>query len=227
MTISQKKILRPQRILAVAAILGMTVFSRANAAPIILSFEDIPGMGNLAGTPIPPASQLSNQYQPIYGVSFSSGSSYVGVLWMNPGDAPSGSNVVGGSTLSGNLTFSSNYPIVATFTDPNNPSVLATTDFVSLQVDRFSAVARTLTLNAFDINGNLIATYTVPDLGGPTLHVSVPGIHSVQFIGTVDSDGAAIDNFTFDPVVPIPEPSMAALALIGGAVLFLRGRRLC
>ena len=214
-----------QYVSVIAVLLSLTVITQTHAAPIILSFENIPGMPNAAGSPIPAASQLSNQYQPIFGVSFSSGSPYVGVLYMAPGDAPSGSNVVGGSTISGNLTFSSAYPIIATFTQPGNPSLPATTDFVSLQVDRFSAAVRTLTLNAFDINGNLLATSTAPDSNGPTLQVSMPGIHSVQFIGTVDADGAAIDNFIFNPVVPVPEPSTVSLTLIGAAALLLRIKR--
>ena len=211
------------QVATIVALLFLTSTAQTFATSILLNFEDIPGMPNAAGSPIPVASRLSNQYQSTAGVTFSSGSSYVGVLFMNPGDAPSGSNVVGGSTLSGNLTYDGAFPITATFSVPGSPSIPAVTDFVSLRVDQFVADVRTLTLNAYDINGTLIATYSVPDQGGPTLQVSAPGIHSVQFIGTVDADGAAMDDFMFNSVVAVPEPSTISLTIIGA--LFLRGIR--
>jgi len=208
----------------IVAAMALSAETRSPAAPIVLNFDSLSAMPNAAGSAIPAAARLSNQYQSLYGVTFSSGSSYVGVLFMSPGDAPSGANVVGGSTAIGNLTFNGNSPIVATFSDPNNPAIPATTDFVSLRVDRFVSLVRPLTLKAFDINGNLLTSYTVPDSGGPTLQVSGQGIHSVQFIGTIDADGAAIDDFTFNPVV-VPEPALTAFALVGGAVGFMRARK--
>ena len=215
---------RPGRVATIVALFFLSTTAQTFSTSILLNFEDIPGMPNAAGSPIPVASRLSDQYQSTAGVTFSSGSSYVGVLYMNPGDAPSGSNVVGGSTLSGNLTYDGAFPIVATFSVPGSPSIPAVTDFVSLRVDQFFAAVRTLTLNAYDINGVLIATYTAPDFYGPTLQVSAPGIHSVQFIGTIDADGAAMDDFMFNSVVAVPEPSTISLTIIGGAAL-VRGIR--
>ena len=154
----------------------------------VITFEDIPGMANAPETPVPTQSQLSTQYLPTLGVSFSSGSSYVAVVDV-VNAAISGTNTIGGSTPSGNLTYSSAYPIVATFLDPGNPSTSATTDFVSLRCDAVGSDLN-VTLNAYGINGNLLTSYTTLDVGGETLQVSASGIHSVQFIGTDDGHGA-------------------------------------
>ncbi len=133
--------------------------------------------------------------------------------------AISGTNTIGGSTPSGNLTYSSAYPIVATFFDPGNPSTSATTDFVSLRCDAVGSDLN-VTLNAYGINGNLLTSYTTLDVGGETLQVSASGIHSVQFIGTDHRHGATVDNFSFDTVVPVPEPSTGALLLVAGAFFY-------
>src|SRR5208282_3844190 len=98
-------------IIAVACCLASAITAHALN---VITFEDIPGMANAPGTPVPVQSQLSTQYLPTLGVSFSSGSSYVAVVDV-VNAAISGTNTIGGSTPSGNLTYSSAYPIVATF----------------------------------------------------------------------------------------------------------------
>jgi hypothetical protein len=71
--------------------------------------------------------------------------------------------------------------------------------------------------------GQLIATDTAADTGGVTLSLSVPGIHSIQFAGR----SVAVDDFTFNPVEAVPEPTTGVLfAGIGlGAVWFRQRRR--
>lgn len=204
----------PRRLTIIAVVCCLASAITAHALNVI-TFENIPGMANAPGTPIPSQSQLSTQYLPTLGVSFSSGSPYVAVVDVGSGAATSGTNTIGGSTPGGNLTYSSAYPIVATFFDPSNPSTFATTDFVSLRCDLVGS-GLNVTLNAYGINNNLLSSVTTTDVGGETLQVSGPGIHSVQFIGTIDSSGATVDDFSFDTVVPVPEPSAGALLLVAG-----------
>jgi len=189
------------------------------ASAATIDFESLPGMDN-AMVPVPAASQLSDQFLSTLGVSFSSGSPYVAVVNLGQFFAASGINSIGGSTPGGLLTYDAAFPIVAMFFDPNHPATPATTDFVSLRIDLLPTSGQNVTLNAFDLNGHLITSFVTPDDSGATLHVSAAGIHSVQFIGTMDSTGAAVDDFTFNPVVAVPEPSTISLLLVGGAALW-------
>ena len=188
--------------------------------PVVIDFEGLPGMTFYSRNPIPPPSQLSQQLVPGYGVSFSSGSPYVAVVDLGYGHATSGTNGIGGSTPGGILTYSSAYPIVATFSDPAHPSTPAVTDFVSVRIDQCGGSGLTVRLNAFDVTGSLIGFATSLDIGGATLQVSTPGIHSVQFIGTIDDAGAALDDFTFNPLTPIPEPPTVVFAALSSLVAF-------
>jgi hypothetical protein len=192
---------------------------QASAATI--DFEGLAGMDN-AIVPVPAASQLSDQYLSTLGVRFSSGSPYVAVVNLGLFHTTSGINGIGGSTPEGLLTYDAMFPIVATFFDPNDPTTPATTDLVSLRIDFAATSGLNVTLNAFDLHGQLISSFVTPDVGGATLQVSAPGIHSVQFIGTTDNTGAAVDDFEFNPLVPVPEPSTICLLLVGAAVLWQR-----
>jgi hypothetical protein len=217
------------------AIVLLLALSRASAATVVLNFDDLPAMYFGAGTPIPAYAELSTLYRHTFGVTFASGSPYVAVVDLGFGHATSGTNGIGGSTPGGILTYSRTYPITATFFDPSNPGNRpATTDFVSLRGDLVGFPAQSVTLNAYGINGHLIATTTAVDVGGETLAISAPGIHSVEFLGTFDfSDtyaGVAIDDFMFDSVTPVGEretPLPAALPLFatGLAGLGLLGWR--
>lgn len=201
-------------------ILGFAL--EAGAATI--DFESLPGMPN-AIVPVPTASQLSDQFLSTFGVSFSSGSPYVAVVDLGFGHATSGINAIGGSTPGGLLTYDGAFPIFATFFDPSHPTTPGVTDFVSLRIDQFGTSGLSIRLNAFDIAGQLIGSFSTPDIGGATLQISTPGIHSVQFIGTTDSTGAAVDDFIFNPVVPVPEPATSllfAVGLVGGALTLCR-----
>jgi len=157
----------------------------------------------IAGNPIPPEARLSDAFLLTHGVRFSSGSPYVAVVDLGIGHATSGTNGIGGSTPAGVLTYDRQFPIVVSFFDPSDPSTPAVTDFVSVRGDLLGS-GLLVTLNAFDIAGHLIASFTTTDDGGETLSVSAPGIHSVQFLGTNDTAGVALDDLTFNRVTPAP-----------------------
>jgi hypothetical protein len=176
---------------------------QVQAELIVLDFEDLSAMPHTPPlVPIPPQARLSDAFLSTHGVRFSSGSPYVAVVDLGAGQAASGINGISGSTPTGLLTYDRAFPIVASFFDPSNPFMPAVTDFVSVRGDRAGA-GQSITLNAFDVNGNLITSFTATDSGGTILSVSASGIHSVQFLGTQDSGGGvALDDFTFNPVTP-------------------------
>jgi hypothetical protein len=177
---------------------GMT---NSQASTVTLNFDSLPSMDYFSGAPIPAAAQLSTQYLDTYGVSFTSVNPYVAVVNLGVGHATSGTNGIGGSTPVGILTYDRQYPIIATFFSPSHPHATGITDFVSLRGD-LAGSNRPITLNAYDVNHQLIATFTTLDVGGATLSVAAPGIHSVEFLGTADTFGVAVDDFTFNSVTP-------------------------
>lgn len=92
-----------------AARLALTAYSAfamalaarvALAQPILIDFEQLPGMPNVPGSTIPGASRLSDQYVRTHGVRFSSGSAFAAVV-THGAATPSGTRVIGGSTPAG------------------------------------------------------------------------------------------------------------------------------
>lgn len=153
------------------------------------------------------------------------------VVDLGVGHATTGTNGIGGSTPVAILTYDQQYPIIATFFNPAHPNAPGVTDFVSLRGD-FAGSGHLVTLNAHGVNHKLIATVTTVDVGGETLSIAAPGIRSVQFFGTADSYGVAVDDFTFDPVTSVggiasvPEPSTWAMMILGFAGIgFMAYRR--
>jgi hypothetical protein len=193
-------------------LLGSLSVTAASASPIVLDFEGLSAMPLFGGGAIPDAARLSDQFLTSFGVRFSSGDPYVAVVELGDGHATSGVNGIGGSRPGGILTYDRAFPVVATFFDPSDPSTAAVTDFVSVRAD-LSGEGQLITLNAYDVHGSLLRSFTTVNTAGPTLSVAAPGIHSVRFLGTIDSAGAALDDFTFNPVSPasVPEPSILAL----------------
>jgi len=175
---------------------------QVSASPIVLNFDSLPGIANSNGTDIPTASQLNNQYLSSYGVSFGSTLSFAAVVNLGAGVATSGTNGIAGTDGNLTLSYDPNHPVVATFYNPANPYYEAVTNYVSVRADTNGHGAN-VTLEAFDINGTMIGSNTVADAGGETLSVTVPGIHSVEFLGSDSGDGVAIDDFTFNPVTPV------------------------
>lgn len=181
--------------------LGAIAFSAlppSFAQTIDINFDSLPGMTNAPGAGVPVASQLSTQYLAANGVRFSSGSSFVAVVTHAPHPTTSMPNVIGGTTLGGALSYTSQ--ITLSFFDPANPTDLATTGFVRIRGDE-EAIPGTATMKAYSATGALLATTTVPDIaGGLTLQIAVPGIQRVELSQTSGTIG--LDDLSFDPVVP-------------------------
>jgi len=166
-----------------------------------LTFDSFPGCNYLAGSPVPPASRVSNQFQAQTGLVISSGGGYASVT-NNPG-APSTPNALGGSTPGNLVTYARANPVTFTFFDPHNSSRKGAVKSFSLIGDTLGLASQNVMIKAYDVHGNLVATDTKADVGGETLSVSfsTPIIHQVVFLGSVgDNDGVAVDNVTFTPV---------------------------
>jgi hypothetical protein len=180
----------------------------ASGDTVVIDFEEFYGMFSWAGEPIPEEARLSDQLAATYGVVFSSGAPYVAVVALPEGAAPSGVNGIGGSTPDGILTYDRMWPVVFTFVDPGNPTMPATTDFVSVRGDLWGDSGMDVILNAYDIDGHLVDSDQQYDSGGETLSVTGPGIHRVEFLGSYDTRGVALDDLTFNPVLqPVPAES--------------------
>jgi hypothetical protein len=116
--------------------------------------------------------------------------------------------------------------------------VPATTDFVSVRGDLDAIVGPSATLEAFDLQGQLIGSIFHTDAAGETWSISAPGIHSVKWSGVAIPDGTAggiaLDDLTFDTLVPAPPvvppaapvPGAVSLGLLGAAFVPL-ARRYC
>lgn len=170
-----------------------------------LDFENLDSMTFMSGNPIALHARLSDAFLYTHGVRFNSGSPYVAVVGLGVGHATSGTNGIGGSTPNGILTYDAQFPIVARFFDSSNPSIPAVTGFVSVCGDLLGA-GQVITLNAFDLDGNMVASSSGTDDGGRTLSVSAPGIHTVKFIGPKGGGGVALDDFTFTTPTPARMP---------------------
>jgi hypothetical protein len=218
-----------------AALVAALAVAPVGAHAAIITFEEAvapTAMTNSPGAAVPTGSRLTNQYLS-QGVLFSSGAGYAAVVLhvTSPTNAtPSFPNVIGGTTAGGALSYST--AITATFVQPGNASVLATTNFVRVLGDRFPLGSGTVTLSAFGLNGALLGSTTADDVGpigtGPALELSLAGIHRVTFTGS--SGTVAFDNFEFGeltvPSTPVPEPAALGLLVAGLAGIgFARRRR--
>lgn len=213
-------------LIASAAIL--TFASAPAYATTLLTFDAIPGMSNSPGAPVPIASQLASQFLASNGVSFSSGGGFAAVVDHVPGFplvTPTPPNVIGGTNASGNLDYSA--PITAAFFSTANTSTKATTNFVRVLGDRFPLGSGTVTLQAFDLSGNLLGSISAPDVGpqgtGVDLSLSFAGIHSVSFFS--DNQTVAFDNFEFGDLTAVPEPGTWALMIVGFGMAGMSLRR--
>jgi hypothetical protein len=209
--------------------LAMLGAGSLNAAPVVIDFEQFDGMPFENPTLVPESARLYDQLLATQGVLFTSGSPYVTVVNMGAGHAVSGQNAIAGSTPDGMLTYDRAYPVAISFFEPGNASVKVTTNFVSVRGDLWGS-DRTVSLNAYDVNGNLIDAVTTNDVDGPTLEIFANGIHSVQLLGTDNQSGVAWDDLTFnrtsDQVCPVPAPASAMLVLCGlGAMRAFRRLR--
>ena len=204
----------------------MASLGTARAADNLITFEEsvLVAMGNSPGSAVPLASQLHDQFLSTLGVSFSSGSSFVAVV-NHGGNTPSGTNIIGGTTAGGALSYGT--PITITFFDPTNTSAFGVTDFVKIRGD-FISIAGTATMTAFDANGALLGSVTDSDNSlGVSLALNFAGIHSVTLTQTSATIG--LDNLEFNNVAGIagqvPEPQTYALMLAGLGVVGWAARR--
>ncbi len=220
--IRQLCFLRASRHALTAAGVALIVSLTATVAQATsINFDNLTATTPAAGVSVPSASQLTNQYAS-QGVLFSSLGGFASVVNFGP-NAPSAPNVIAGSTSDGALTYA--VPIEITFVSPTDSSLAAVTDFVSIRGDLFVMGLGTNTMIALDIFGNPIDFDVQLEPPASTLSVSGLGIHKVILIG---SGTTAFDDLTFNPVMPVPEPSslaLASLAAMGGALALRRKTR--
>jgi hypothetical protein len=144
------------------------------------------------------------------------------VVALGGSHATSGINGIGGVDQNGMLLYSG--PIRIEFSLPSSPSIPAVTDFVSIRSDLIANGGHPITLEAFNVNGGLLGSMTRLDNQPWTLSVANPGIHSVRISQAPVVLSAEFDDFSFNPVVAVPEPSTALLSGVGALVMlgFLR-----
>lgn len=206
-------------------------FAAPVSATTTLTFDTLIAMPNSSGSPVPVVSQLSTTYLSTNGVSFSSGSAFVAVVdhYFDPAATPTPPNIIAGTNAAGQIDY--NAPIVAAFFNPANTGQKATTNFVKVLADRFPLGSGFVTLEAFDIGGNLLGTISAPDTGpigtGASLNLSLSGIHSVRFFSNNRTVG--FDNFEFGDLTvggAVPEPATWTMLIAGfGTVGFAMRRR--
>ncbi len=198
--------------LMASAIVG---FASSPSLAATINFDDLSGaMTFFSGNPVPPEARISDQFLGTSGVLFGSDSSGVALVNLGFGHAVSGSNGIGAIK---NDLLSYSDPIFASFFLPSNPSVKAVTNFVSITPDRWPDPTKSLLIEAFGIDGNLLGSFSALDPS--PLSISVEGIHSVKITG---NGSAAFDNFTFNDVAPgvsesVPEPTSTLSLLALGA----------
>ena len=196
-------------LLILAQVLAIGTAWPVSADQVVIDFESLTGMWYASRQPIPVEARLSDQLVSTYGVRFSSGSPYVAVVNLGIGHATSGSNGIGGSTADGRLTYAATPPLEFSFWDPNATTVEAVTDYVALRLDQFATSdGRTVTLTAYDLSGAVIGSVTVADAAGALIAIEAVGIHRVAFFGCGDDDGAALDDLSFHPLVPVGPTSI-------------------
>jgi RHS repeat-associated protein len=165
-----------------------------NAPRQTIDFEGLPAAPSfIEGSTIPLADTLSDQLLQTDGVTFRSGSGvpYIAVVTLGLGHATSGTNGIGGMSSATILDYAT--PIIAEFFLPSDATTPAATDFVSIRADNIGD-RRTVSLEGYDANGQLLATTSAVDVGGETLTLATPGIHSIKVLGTSTT---AFDDLTF------------------------------
>ncbi len=172
-------------------------FTRPLREPVLIDFEGLRGMP-FQPQPAPASVRLSNQLRFTRGVSFTSGDSAVAVVNLGAGHAVSGTNGIGGIS-NGSLNYSAT--IAISFSLPEYPEVPASTDFVSVRLDQLGG-GPTVRMTAYDLNGAVVGSTNVSDIGGRVLSLSGAGIHRVEIQG---NGTAALDDLFFNGLSAEPE----------------------
>ena len=179
----------------IAGVLALA--SHASAQPNLLTFEDFPAMSNSPGSMVPASARLSDFYLASHGVRFFSGSSFVAVV-LHGSNTPSGVNILGGTTPDGRLTYLNVFPVEAAFFDSTGATKYVVSE-VSVRGD-LTPVPGTKTLEAYDLNGNLLGSDTQLDSNPAPLAVSVAGIHRIRMFS--QSATVGFDDLRFDTPRP-------------------------
>ena len=148
-----------------------------------INFDNIEGMINTPGTPVPESNRLSDQLQLSTGVVFSSeNTEYIAVVDLRTTIQTTTSmpNVIGGVTSEGNLSYGT--PILVSFFIPEDRTVKAITNYVAISGDLVPNPGSTVTMEAFDINGRLLAVETSTETAENNIELSIStaGIHKVR-----------------------------------------------
>lgn len=148
-------------------------------------------MGNSPGSAVPLSAQLSNQYNTgstTDGVLFSSTVPYIAVV---SATAPNG---ISGVTSNGLLSYAD--PVIFTFVAPGTTTPGVTSN-LSIQGDSTGIPGQFATLTALDINGQVLNSVTLNDIGGEIWSINLPGIHSARFDFPTTSTGALTTGSAF------------------------------
>ncbi len=202
---------------AVAVILASLAGAvRANGVTTI-DFETVPGVTPTPSyfqlSEVPLESYLSDQLLNQYGVWFYSetpNAAAVAYVDLGEGHATSGSYGIGSIDTQSRIDYS--IPLMASFFIADNPTQAAVTNVVGIMADQASC-CETLTLEAYDYQGNFLAATTATAIpGGTSLELTHPGIHTIRVLQ--ESASVAWDDLSFGELRPVPEPSSWALAVV-------------
>ncbi|MFO0859735.1 MAG: hypothetical protein U0570_04200 [Phycisphaerales bacterium] len=200
------------RLAALFVALALVALTRSGAwaQSILIDFEQLPGMSNAPGAAIPAQSRLSDAYLASHGIRFSSGSPYIAVV-VHGASTPSGTQIIGGSTPDGRLTYQNTFPIVAEFFNAAGTVPYAVSK-VSIMGD-LTCVSGTKTLEAFDVHGTMLGSVQQPDCNFAPMVITAAGIHRVRMYS--QSATVGFDDLRFDTPAPISGTCPADLNLDG------------
>ena len=201
-----------------ACVVALAATATANAAPIVINFDTLPG-----GAPLPNNSVLTNQYSSV-GVTFSGFENNIAVS--QPTATNAFSSEFGGPPVSGqvleNRDVNNNRADVIRF-NFSSPTSGIEFDFLP-----FGSLGPNTLIQAFDSNGNLLHSSTI---GGPAstnvnFHYILPVSGVSSFTMTQPDDGWVwgMDNLQFSQEVPEPISLLVFGGLVAGGGWLARRR---
>ncbi len=211
---------------SLAFVNSVPVFNFAHAtSQIIVNFDKYPN-----GTNVPSMTVINNQYA-AWAVTFTPFRVY-NLSELEPTFASQTSNYsqpnVGGITRSDSFAPYNFINFTARFSASNGTDLF--TDFVSVKVGDTNIGSLGGNLTAYDQNNQKIgfAQYLTTDLNFHTLAISRPTPDIAYVTFWTDSDGCAVDDFTFNvavvPEFPTGISMILLLAITVSAFIYLRRR---